>query len=86
MVKGGVALVAREVTARKTDDLDILGASSRLATNFGHFMDATATDIGDGLEFTLEREPATLTGQDTDGYTGLRIKLACTQGGALLRA
>lgn len=82
MVKGGVALIARNVTDRATDDLDIRGSGRGIQDLVGGLLDAARQDLGDGLEFTLDAEPTDLVGQDAGGRVGFRLKFTATQGGA----
>jgi hypothetical protein len=80
-VKGGTALHARNITDRFTKDIDMRGGSADLGLAMQKMREALLVDLHDGLEFQLDREPTTLTGQDTGGYQGLRMSIDCIQSG-----
>ena len=81
MLKGGHALVARGVTHRATRDIDVRADAKSAKAAAAALIRAAHTNIGDGIMFEPDGEPARLVAADTGGYSGMAVRLAATLGG-----
>ena len=81
VLKGGQALHVRGASSRTTRDMDLRGDAQDARITTDAVLNAAATDLGDGLFFTVKNDPKELRIQGTGGNSGFNLGFMVRLGG-----